>query len=267
MDNTKTKVINYFKENFLQNYTKDQLDNLNYNLEKYEILSAAIDNYIHHKIITQEEFISITNGAIRVNYYAFSHFLLLIELIIKTLYKKSGRDAFIKFIKECINENYLQNYLRDASIVIYTGGDKKKGNKRKGDKRKGDEHIYCYKWTKDDITRISNSNRCNFNFDLFDHLEDNSIFPQFKDCIQHYKENNYDSFGSFLYELRCNYAHNAIPASLDAISVLIKNDKYIFYSFGKNISLLNLESNIFSILWKEKFKNSPEREKEIQKSQ
>jgi hypothetical protein len=247
MGNTKTKVINYFKENFLQNYTKDQLDNLNYNLEKYGILSAAIDNYIHHKIITQEEFISITAGSIRVNYYAFSHFLLLIELIVKTFYKKSGRDAFIKFIKECIDENYLQDYLRDTYI-------------------EGNVHIYCYKWTKDDITRIPDSNRCDSNFDLSFHLEDNSIFPQFKDCIQHYKENNYDSFGSFLYELRCNYAHNAIPASLDAISILIKNDKYIIYSFGKNISLLNLESNIFSILWKEKFKNSHGKEKEIQKS-
>ncbi|MCL4392899.1 hypothetical protein M1145_02050 [Patescibacteria group bacterium] len=233
-DTTIIKVTDYFKENFLQDSTKNQLENLDYNLRKNGILAASIYSYICHKIITNEKIQSIPGQNIILDDYAFSHFLLLIELITKTRNKKAGRVAFVSLLKECIDKDHLKQYLWDTSI-------------------NGNQHIYCYEWSKDSIKKIPYNHKCDANFDLDHHLEKGNYFPQFKNCIENYKKNSYDSFGSFLYELRCNYAHNAISASLGSISVLIKNNCYIIYGFGKRISLLSLEHDVFSILWKEKF--------------
>lgn len=231
------EILEYFNKLFTLKDNPGMIK-LEYILNTDEITRTMLSDYLSHKFLTEREYKSEFVGKVYFfNDYTFSHFLIIIDYLAKKK-KLRGRKGFLELIQSRVDDINLKFYIEGMHLI-----------ESNSSLDHFVSHIFCYNWKPYGIQAVDSSKDCNDKFDPIHFDPPNDGLPEFAtECKTNYKINAKQSFASFLYELRCNYAHNGINASLHG-GILIKGDKLFDYTFGERLGLVGLEQLFFPVLW------------------
>ncbi len=228
------KVISYLEETkYIDNNSIDIIKSW---LSKNMVIAYAIEGYIRSHDLTKVE-TGLTRHYI-IDDYAFSHFLLLIDTLAKSLSKfnsngSSNRDRYTQFVEKAIDGENLEAMCDPITVDGF--------------------HCYCIDW--DSIIPLK-SRGCNGinNWDPRSTSLDNEFT---KKCKYNRMTNMKKSFSNLLYQIRCTFVHDSVLAS-SSMGIIIYKNSYIHYHFGDNFqkfSLGLLEELIFKYFFNQVIKH------------